>query len=64
MSRQNAEIINKANLDSAARKKKVSRWNSGVCSICGEWVECITQEHAKKHGFKNADEMAQKGIVK
>jgi len=41
-----------------------SRWNSGICSLCGKWVEMITQEHAKEHGFKNADEMAREGVVK
>ena len=41
-----------------------SRWDSGICSLCGKWVEMITQEHAKEHGFKNADEMAKAGIVK
>jgi len=41
-----------------------SRWNSGICSLCGKWVEMITQEYAKEHGFKNADEMARAGVVK
>lgn len=41
-----------------------SRWNSGICSLCGKWVEMITQEHAKEYGFKNADEMARAGVVK
>lgn len=44
--------------------KNKSRWDSGVCSICGQWIECITQEHAKEHGYKNADEMAKAGVVK
>lgn len=51
-------------LDRAAGAKRFSRWNSGVCSICGKWVECITQDHARLHGYKNADEMAKAGIVK
>lgn len=37
-----------------------SRWNSGICSLCGKWCEMITQEH----GFKNADEMAKAGVIK
>ena len=41
-----------------------TRWMKGLCSICGEWCEMITQEHAHRHGFKNADEMARAGIVK
>ena len=51
-------------LERAAGAKRISRWNSGVCSICGKWVECITQAHAKEHGYKNADEMARAGVVK
>jgi len=35
-----------------------------TCSLCGKWVEMITQEHAKEHGFKNADEMAKAGVIK
>ncbi|MCR5756485.1 MAG: hypothetical protein K6F95_01080 [Selenomonas sp.] len=46
------------------RKKAPSRWSSGICSICGVWGNMITQDHAKAHGFKNADEMAKAGIVK
>jgi len=46
------------------RKKAPSRWSSGICSICGVWVNMITQDHARAHGFKNADEMAKAGIVK
>jgi hypothetical protein len=51
-------------LDRAAGTKRPSRWNSGVCSICGKWVECITQDHARLHGYKNADEMAKAGVIK
>lgn len=43
--------------------KKRSRWQSGICKICGEYFDCITQEHAHRHGFKNADEMAQSDVV-
>ena len=43
--------------------KKCSRWQSGICKICGEYFDCITQDHAHKHGFKNADEMAQSDAV-
>ena len=53
-----------AKLDRAAGTKRPSRWDSGVCSICGKWVEGITQEHAKEHGYKNADEMAKAGVIK
>lgn len=43
--------------------KKRSRWQSGICKICGEYFDCITNEHARRHGFKNADEMAKSDAV-
>ena len=46
------------------KTKNHTRWTPGICSICGEWCEMITQKHAHGHGFKNADEMAKAGIVK
>lgn len=46
------------------RAKNPSKFRCGICSICGEWVEMITEEHAHRHGFKNATEMAQAGVVK
>jgi len=64
LKQMNKKIAEIAALDRAAGAKRYSRWNSGVCSICGKWVECITQEHAKSHGYKNADEMARDGVVK
>jgi hypothetical protein len=45
------------------RQKKPSRWRAGVCKICGESFTYISQDHAHKHGFANADEMAQAGVV-
>jgi hypothetical protein len=52
-------------LASIRRKTKHhTRWTPGICSICGEWCDMITQEHAHSHGFKNADAMARAGIVK
>lgn len=48
-------------ISSGKKKKAPSRWSSG---ICGVWVNMITQDHAKVHGFMNADEMAKDGIVK
>ncbi len=46
------------------KTKHHTRWTPGVCSICGEWCDMITQEHAHRHGFQDADEMAQAGVVK
>ena len=48
----------------AKNNKVKSRWNSGICSLCGKWCEMITQEHAKEHGFKDAGEMAKAGVIK
>lgn len=44
--------------------RKPSRWHSGTCSICGEWSEFITQEHAHRHGFKSPEEMAKSGCMR
>lgn len=43
--------------------KKRTKYTSGICNICGEWCDMITEEHARKHGFKNADDMAKAGVV-
>ena len=51
-------------LDHSVKQKRKTRWDSGVCSLCGQWVDMITQEHAHRHGFKNADDMARAGIIK
>lgn len=40
-----------------------TRWRSGVCRICGEYCQCITNEHAERHGFKSADEMAKADVM-
>lgn len=39
-------------------QKKPSRWRAGICKICGVYFTFISQDHARSHGFKNADEMA------
>ena len=43
--------------------KQRSRWQSGICKICGEYFDCITNEHAHRHGFPNADAMAKSDVV-
>lgn len=44
--------------------KTDSRWRAGTCKICGEHYDyCLTNYHASKHGFKNAEEMIQAGAV-
>ena len=45
-------------------QKKPSRWRAGICSICGEYMTYISQNHAHKHGFANADEMVKAGVMK
>ena len=46
------------------RQKKPSRWRAGICSICGEYMTYISQDHAHKHGFDSADEMAKAGVMR
>ena len=38
--------------------KKPTRFSPGFCKICGERFSMITNSHAEKHGFRNANEMA------
>ena len=44
-------------------QKHVTRWRAGTCTICGEWSTYISQDHAHRHGYKNADEMAHAGVM-
>ena len=47
------------------KQKRATRWRGSVCSICGKYEPSyISNEHAHEHGFKNANEMAQAGVVK
>ena len=41
-----------------------NRWRAGICSICGEYMTYISEDHAHKHGFANADEMAKAGVMR
>lgn len=43
--------------------RHTSRWCSGCCRICGEHMECVTNLHAEKHGYKNANEMIKAGQI-
>lgn len=40
-----------------------TRWQAGICKICGQPFSMITQEHAHSHGFANADAMAKSGEI-
>ena len=46
------------------RQKCITRWRSGTCTLCGEWSTYISQDHAHRHGYQNADEMAHAGIMR
>ena len=46
------------------KQKRPTRWRRCVCDICGKYEPYISQDHAHSHGFKNANEMAQAGVVK
>ena len=41
-----------------------SKWNSGICLVCGEAFNCISENHAKKCGFENANAMASSDKVR
>lgn len=45
------------------RQRLPSRWRAGVCKICGESFDYISQDHAHKHGFKDADAMSKAEVV-
>lgn len=45
------------------KQKVATRWRSGTCRLCGKWSTYISQEHARRHGFKDADEMAKAGVM-
>lgn len=41
-----------------------SRWRAGTCLICGEYMEyCITNYHAKLHGYKSAEDLIAAGQI-
>lgn len=44
--------------------RHLTRWTPGYCKLCRAGYEVITCAHAKKHGFKTPEEMAQSDIVK
>lgn len=45
------------------KRRDVTKWRAGVCRICGEYCQCITNEHAVSHGFQDADAMAKAGVM-
>ena len=43
------------------RPKKMTRWSSGFCKLCGEHMDCVTHYHAGLHGYKTAEEFIKAG---
>jgi hypothetical protein len=44
--------------------RHASRWKSGTCLICGEYMEyCITNYHAQLHGYKSAEALIRAGKI-
>ena len=41
-----------------------SKWNSGICLVCGEAFNCISENHAQKCGFESANAMANSDKVR
>lgn len=38
------------------KPKKLTRWSSGFCKLCGEHMDCLTHYHAGLHGYKSAED--------
>ena len=45
------------------RPKKLTRWSSGFCRICGMHMDCITHSHAATHGYKSAEDLIADGMI-
>ena len=43
--------------------RKPTRWSSGVCKICGEYLDVVTNCHAIKHGYHSAEQMVKENKV-
>jgi len=61
---ESIERNSRENSSPMAPIKHKTRWTGGVCLICGEYMEVITNMHAEKHGFKSADDMINAGKVR
>ena len=46
------------------KSKHKTRWSGGTCTICNEYMDCITHFHAAKHGFNSAEELIEAGYIK
>lgn len=45
-------------------KSKMTRYSPGFCSICQDYYNVITKDHARMHGFDSPDEMAKSDICR
>ena len=43
---------------------KDPRFNSGICTVCGEHVDVLLHMHAQLHGFKDAYDQIKQGKYK
>lgn len=44
------------------KPKKMTRWSSGFCKLCGEHMDCMTHYHAGLHGFNSAEDFIKAGM--
>ena len=45
-------------------RSKDPRFNSGICTICGEHLDVLLHSHSQQHGFKDAYEQIAYGEYK
>ena len=43
---------------------KDPRFNSGICTVCGEHLDLLLHVHAQEHGFKDAYDQIKQGKYK
>lgn len=46
------------------KQRYPTRWRAGICTICGEFSLFVSNEHARRHGYKSGDEMARAGVIR
>ena len=44
--------------------KRITRYTSGICTICGIWCDCVLPAHAKEHGFETPEDMVKAGVLR
>ena len=53
----------KASNYASIKECKNRRFNTGTCLICHQHFDVLLHIHAEEHGFKNAYEMIDSGVV-